>query len=228
MADEHRLTPSQRAENERITRQLADTVARVNLGLDLLRQGKAVVGLDGGQMVEFRPDGTTRTLDESESQAGSPERLSEGVTHTDPSSRWRQAFCGLCDGLLKTGSFNLETLRVLREDPDQRATLEWVAAQGLSLIVAETDSGSVYPSFQFTSTGDVRPELAEHIVTLRQAGLSPWLTWDWLTKPAALLSGQTAEQVLRTSTRRGALAVQRYAARVREAKGSGAIYRSDA
>ena len=45
------------------------------------------------------------------------------------------------------------------------------------------------PGFQFTATGDPRPDLAPVLTPLLSAGMEAWNAWAWLSQPAALLGG---------------------------------------
>ena len=134
---------------------------------------------------------------------------------TDPTEKWRQAFRDLQARLLESGAMDLEALRSRRRDPNTAATADWARTQGSAVLVLAHADGPVYPSFQFTDTGELRPELAPHVAVLQDAGLSPWMTWAWLTGPAALLSRDIPEQVVASSPRRVERAVRRYADRYR-------------
>ncbi|KAA1376400.1 hypothetical protein [Aeromicrobium fastidiosum] len=134
---------------------------------------------------------------------------------TDPTEKWRQAFRDLQARLLESGVLDLETLRSQRRDPNTAATADWARTQGSAVLVLADAAGPVYPTFQFTDTGDLRPELAPHVAVLQDAGLSPWLVWAWLTEPVALLSGDVPEQIMVTNPRRAGRAVRRYADRYR-------------
>jgi len=134
---------------------------------------------------------------------------------TNPTEKWRQAFRDLQARLLESAVLDLEALRSQRRDPNTAATADWARAQGSAALVLADAGGPVYPTFQFTDTGDLRPELAPHVAVLQDAGLSPWKIWEWLTEPAALLSGDIPEQIMVTNPRRAGRAVQRYADRYR-------------
>jgi hypothetical protein len=110
---------------------------------------------------------------------------------------------------------DVDALRSRRRDPNTAAAAEWARTQRTAILVLAHADGPVYPTFQFTDTGDLRPELAPHVAALQDAGLSPWMTWAWLTEPVALLSGDIPEQVVASSPRRVERAVQRYADRYR-------------
>ena len=130
---------------------------------------------------------------------------------TDPTEEWRHAFQDLQVRLLKSGALDLEALCARRDDPSTAAAEAWAEMQGSAILVLVYAGNLVYPAFQFTDTGDLRPELASHVTVLRDAGLSPWMTWAGLTAPAALLSGDVPEKLLVTDPRRAGRAVQRYA-----------------
>ncbi|KQX75902.1 hypothetical protein [Aeromicrobium sp. Root472D3] len=134
---------------------------------------------------------------------------------TDPIEKWRQASRDMQARLLESGVLDLEALRSQRRDPNTAATADWARTQGSAVLVLADAGGPVYPTFQFTDTGDLRPELATHVAVLQDAGLSPWMTWAWLTEPVALLSGDIPEQIMVTNPRRVGRAVQRYADRYR-------------
>ncbi|MCW2838759.1 MAG: Uncharacterized protein JWR55_242 [Aeromicrobium sp.] len=129
---------------------------------------------------------------------------------TDPTEKWRQAFRDQQARLLEVGVLDLEALRSRRRDPN---TAAWARTQGSAVLVLAHADGPVYPTFQFTDTGDLRPELAPHVAALQDAGLPTWTIWAWLTAPAALLSGDIPEQIMVTNPRRAGRAVQRYADR---------------
>lgn len=96
---------------------------------------------------------------------------------TDPTETRRQEFRDLQARLLESGVLDLEALRSRRRDPNTAATADWATAQR-NLILALADGASlVYPTFQFTDTGDLRPELAPRVADLQDAGLSPWVIW---------------------------------------------------
>ncbi|KQP83543.1 hypothetical protein ASF35_00665 [Aeromicrobium sp. Leaf291] len=134
---------------------------------------------------------------------------------TDPTEKWHQAFRDFQARLLESGALDLEALRSRRDDSSIATTAAWARSQGSAVLVLVDAGGPVYPAFQFTDTGDLRPELSPHVALLRDAGLSPWMTWAWLTEPAALLSGHIPEQVLVSDPRGGGRAVQRRADRHR-------------
>ena len=131
---------------------------------------------------------------------------------TDPTDTWQQNYLDLQTELLESGALGDESLRGLRADPNVGETLAWVARQELRIIVVDTARGHAYPSFQFTPSGELRPQLAPHVATLQGAGYSPWLTWAWLAGGATLLSGDTPVRVMVDNPVRAARAVQRYAA----------------
>lgn len=134
--------------------------------------------------------------------------VATGPPVTDPTEKWRQAHVDMQNELLKSGVLDDESLRALRGDPDVATTRAWVSRQAQQVIVADTPHGRFYPIFQFTAVGDLRAELAPHIVTLQGAGYSPWVTWDWLVNRATLLSGDIPAQVLVDNPARGVGAVQ--------------------
>lgn len=134
---------------------------------------------------------------------------------TDPIEKWRQAFRDMQARLLESGVLDLEALRSQRRDPNIEATADWARTQGSAVLVLADAEGPVYPTFQFTDTGDLRPELATHVAVLQDAGLSPCKIWAWLTEPVSLLSGDIPEQVVASSPRRVERAVRRYADRYR-------------
>jgi hypothetical protein len=134
---------------------------------------------------------------------------------TDPTEKWQQAYGDMQAALLDSGALDQAALRALRGDTDADATQAWVLQQGTALLAVSGPQGKVYPAFQFTEAGDVRPELAPHVATLQDSGVTPWITWRWLTEPASLLSGEIPHEVMVTDPRRAATATERYAERRR-------------
>lgn len=128
---------------------------------------------------------------------------------TDPTDTWRQNFQDLQAQLLGTGVFDDQVLSDLRGDGSPSDTAVWARQQGTRILAVDTGQGRAYPSFQFTPTGDVRPELASSLSVLQDAGLSAWITWAWMTEPTSLLSGAVPHEVLGSDTARGAVAVRR-------------------
>jgi hypothetical protein len=134
---------------------------------------------------------------------------------TDPTEKWRRTFRDLQARLLESGALDPEALRARRDDPNIALAAAWAQTQGSAVLVVDNAGVPSYPAFQFTDTGDLRPELAPHVAILQDAGLSPWMTWAWLTEPVASLSGDIPEQVLVSNPRRAGRAVQRQADRHR-------------
>ena len=132
---------------------------------------------------------------------------------TDPTDTWRQNFRDLQTQLLETGVFDDQDLSDLRGDGSPSDTAAWARQQGTRILAVDTGQGRAYPSFQFTPTGDVRPELASSLSVLQDAGLSAWITWAWMTEPTGLLSGAVPHEILGVDPARGAAAVQRRAER---------------
>lgn len=130
---------------------------------------------------------------------------------TNPTEKWRQAFRDMQARLIESGALGLEALRSRRGDSKIAATEAWARSQGSAVLVVAHAGAFVYPAFQFTGAGDLRPELSPHLGILQEAGLSPWMAWAWLTEPATLLSGDIPEQIMVSNPRRAAIAVERYA-----------------
>lgn len=86
--------------------------------------------------------------------------------------------------------FTYQTLAELRGESVNatRFSVHKANEQHAVLVVAD-DKTIVIPGFQFTETGDPRPELAPVLQPLLAAGMDDWSAWTWLTQPAALLGG---------------------------------------
>lgn len=63
-----------------------------------------------------------------------------------------------------------------------------------SLLVLANEERTLIPAFQFTSTGEPRPEIGRMLRPLLAAGMDPWNVGAWLTQPVALLGGLVPEQ----------------------------------
>ena len=74
---------------------------------------------------------------------------------------------------------------------------EQEAAGGL-LGLLTSDNVKVYPVFQFTENGTVRPELVPMLTMF--PGIDPWSVAVWLRGPNIDLGGRSPEQVLADGT----------------------------
>lgn len=99
--------------------------------------------------------------------------------------------------LLASPWHTYETLARLRGTSVDAArfAVHKTAAAHLLLVVA-ADERTLVPAFQLTATGDPRPDLAPVLEPLLSARADPWLTWAWLTRPAALLGGLVPERAV--------------------------------
>jgi len=145
--------------------------------------------------------------------------LSHGVELVEPASldqARRQAAVRIT--LLQTPVYTYETLREVRGDSNASATrtaMSRARAAGKVFTVTH-DANTLLPAFQFDDTGHPRPELADLIRPLTEAGMGPWQLWAWLTQRAALLSGLVPEQAAGDpeTAARAAQAARRMAARI--------------
>lgn len=124
--------------------------------------------------------------------------------------------------LLRTPSYDYETLRGLRGEPTVRATRTAVsrmrAKNQLFTVSATVGRTVVIPAFLLTDACEPRPELQPLLEPLLTAGLGPWQLWTWLTSPTGLLSGQVPEAVAAepATAERAAVAARRFAAQASE------------
>jgi hypothetical protein len=200
-----------------IEAKIAAKIAATDFAGDFARADITTVALDdAGRIVEHRPDGSTFALTPrppADMPVCDPGKDGSSVDLADERRRRNDA---VHVQLLQSGTVGLRSLSGLRGDLVLAVTIAWVQEQAHSLLSVRHAGEMRYPTFQLTSDGQLRPELARHLRTLRHAGLGAWQTWAWMTTPTALLSGDVPVDVVVTNPGRVDLAVKRLTARLAE------------
>ena len=104
---------------------------------------------------------------------------------------------GLRTSLMRTGAFTTAALAKARGTSANTAR-QWISRLRRSnrLFTVTHDGEALVPAFLLDAALEPRPEAAEAIAALREAGEDGWALWAWFASPSAWLGGGVPAEVL--------------------------------